>query len=131
MDTGTQSYSIFAEGAPAALGPYSHAKRAGNYIFLSGQAGLDPATGTLVEGGIEAQTRRTLDNLGLVLKAAGCTFADVVKTTIFLKDMNDFAVVNRIYGEYFKGEYPARSTVQVAGLPKNALVEIEFIAWKA
>lgn len=131
MDTGTQSYSIFAEGAPAALGPYSHAKRAGNYIFLSGQAGLDPATGTLVEGGIEAQTRRTLDNLGLVLKAAGCTFSDVVKTTIFLKDMNDFAVVNRIYGEYFKGEYPARSTVQVAGLPKNALVEIEFIAWKA
>ncbi|MCX8013899.1 MAG: RidA family protein [Rectinema sp.] len=123
--------SIFAEGAPAALGPYSHAKQAGNVIFLSGQAGLDPATGSLVEGGIEAQTRRTLDNLGIVLKAAGCTFADVVKTTIFLKDMNDFAVVNRVYGEYFSGEYPARSTVQVAGLPKNALVEIEFVAMKA
>lgn len=117
---------ISTSNAPAAIGPYSQAIRSGQFLFASGQLGLDPATGELREG-IEAQTRQVLANMQSVLAAAGATVADVVKTTIFLADMGDFAVVNRIYGEVFAHEPPARSTVQVAALPKNGLVEIEMI----
>jgi 2-iminobutanoate/2-iminopropanoate deaminase len=112
--------------APAAIGPYSQAIRAGQFLFASGQLGLDPATGELREG-IEAQTRQVLANMQAVLAESGAPVASVVKTTIFLADMADFAVVNKIYGEVFNHEPPARSTVQVAGLPKNGLVEIEMI----
>jgi 2-iminobutanoate/2-iminopropanoate deaminase len=120
--------TIATGAAPAAIGPYSQAVGAGAYLFTSGQIGLDPATGQLVEGEIEAQTRRVMANISAVLAAAGCSFADVVKTTIFLIDMNDFAAVNAIYGESFTGAPPARSTVAVAALPRNARVEIEAIA---
>ena len=118
---------ISTSQAPAAIGPYSQAIRSGNLLFASGQLGLDPATGNLVEG-IEAQTRQALANLQAVLAAAGAGVANVVKTTIFLADMADFATVNAIYGEVFRHEPPARSTVQVAALPKGGLVEIEVIA---
>ena len=118
---------ISTSQAPAAIGPYSQAIRSGNLLFASGQLGLDPATGNLVEG-IEAQTRQALTNLQAVLAAAGGSVANVVKTTIFLADMADFATVNALYGEVFRHEPPARSTVQVAALPKGGLVEIEVIA---
>ncbi len=117
---------ISTSHAPAAIGPYSQAIRAGQFLFASGQLGLDPVTGELREG-IEAQTRQVLANMQAVLAAAGAPIESVVKTTIFLADMADFAVVNKIYGEVFNQEPPARSTVQVAGLPKNGLVEIEMI----
>jgi 2-iminobutanoate/2-iminopropanoate deaminase len=120
---------IETNAAPAAIGPYSQAIQAGGVLFLSGQIPLDPATGTIVAGGIEAQTRQVLANLRAVLQAAGLDFANLVKTTIFLVDLNDFAVVNGIYGECFAGAVPpARATVQVVALPKGALVEIEGIA---
>jgi 2-iminobutanoate/2-iminopropanoate deaminase len=112
--------------APAALGPYSQAIRAGQFLFMFGQLGLDPATGQLAEG-VEAQTRQVLANLQAVLAAAGAGVAQVVKATIFLADMADFALVNRLYGEVFTHEPPARSTVQVAALPRNGRVEIELI----
>ena len=118
---------ISTSQAPAAIGPYSQAIRSGNLLFASGQLGLDPATGALVDG-IEAQARQALTNLQAVLAAAGGSVANVVKTTIFLADMADFATVNAIYGEVFRHEPPARSTVQVAALPKGGLVEIEVIA---
>jgi 2-iminobutanoate/2-iminopropanoate deaminase len=121
--------TITAANAPAAVGPYCHAKLAGNILFTSGQLGLDPATGALPEG-VEAQARQALDNLGAVLRAGGMDFADVTKTTVFLADMADFAAINTIYAEYFNGESPARSCVQVAQLPKGALFEIEAIAVK-
>ncbi len=114
--------------APAALGPYSQAIIANYTLYASGQIGLNPATGELVEGGVEAQTRQVLANIQAVLDEAKSTPAQVVKTTIFLADMNDFVAVNAIYGEFFPMPYPARSTVQVAKLPKGALVEIEIIA---
>lgn len=118
--------------APAAIGPYSQAVSVpmGDkvMVFCSGSIGLDPKTMALVEGGVEAQTRMTLANLGAVLASAGATFADVVKTTIFLKSMGDFAAVNAIYGERFIQDPPARETVEVAGLPRGALVEISAIA---
>ena len=114
--------------APAAIGPYSQAIRAGNLVFTSGQIPLDPATGQMVTGDLTAETRRVLDNLAAVLAAAGVGFADVVKTTIFLTDMGDFAAVNAIYGAAFSATPPARSTVQVAALPLGGLVEIEAIA---
>lgn len=113
--------------APAAIGPYSQAIRAGQFLFASGQLGLDPATGDLREG-IEAQTRQALANLQAVLAEAGAGVANVVKTTIFLADLSHFATVNQLYGEVFGHEPPARSTVQVAALPKGGLVEIEVIA---
>lgn len=119
---------ISTSNAPAAIGPYSQAIRAGQFLFASGQLGLDPTSGELREG-IEAQTRQALANMQAVLAEAGATVANVVKTTIFLADMADFAVVNRIYGEVFDHEPPARSTVQVAALPKNGLVEIEMIVF--
>ena len=119
---------IETSAAPAAIGPYSQAIQAGDLLFLSGQIPLDPLTGAMVDGGIEVQTRQVLCNLRAVLQAAGLDFSDLVKTTIFLTDLNDFAVVNAIYGECFSAVPPARATVQVSALPKGALVEIEGIA---
>ena len=113
--------------APAAIGPYSQAIGMGNFVYCSGQLGLDPATGNLVEG-VAAQARRSLDNLGAVLREAGLGVVRVMKTTIFLVDMKDFATVNEIYGAFFGSHRPARSTVAVAALPKGGLVEIEAIA---
>ena len=118
---------ITAPNAPAAVGPYCHAKLAGNTLYTSGQLGLIPATGELPQG-VEAQASQALDNLSAVLAAAGMTCADVVKTTVFLADMGDFAAINAIYAKYFPGEAPARSCVQVAALPKGALFEIEAVA---
>jgi 2-iminobutanoate/2-iminopropanoate deaminase len=119
---------ISTTDAPAAVGPYSQAVRAGSTIYCAGQIPLDPKSGQIVSGGIDAQTRRVMDNVTAVLKAEGLTMENVVKTTIFLMDLNDFQTVNEIYGSYFKQAPPARSTVQVAGLPKGARVEIEVIA---
>ena len=120
--------AISSLDAPKAIGPYSQAVRAGQLLFVSGQVPLDPATGQIVSGDIAAQTRRVFDNLSAVLKAGGRSFADVVRTTVFLADMNDFAAVNEVYGTYFSEPYPARATVQVARLPKDARVEIDVIA---
>jgi 2-iminobutanoate/2-iminopropanoate deaminase len=114
--------------APKAIGPYSQAVRIGDVLFLSGQVPLDAATGQIVEGDISVQTRRVMDNLAAVLTSAGLSFAHVARTTIFLADMNDFAKVNEVYGTYFTEPYPARATVQVARLPKDARVEIDAIA---
>ena len=119
---------ISTSEAPAAIGPYSQAVRSGNFLFCSGQIPLDPASGQIISGDIATQTRRVLDNIGAVLKAEGLTFENIVKTTIFLTDLGDFQTVNEIYGSYFKQNPPARSTVQVSGLPKGANVEIEVIA---
>ena len=121
--------TITAANAPAAVGPYCHAKLAGNILFTSGQLGLNPATGELPQG-VESQARQALDNLGEVLRAGGMDFADVTKTTVFLANMADLAAINAIYAEYFTGEAPARSCVQVAELPKGALFEIEAVAVK-
>jgi 2-iminobutanoate/2-iminopropanoate deaminase len=120
--------AITTKGAPAAIGPYSQAVEHGTMIFLSGQIPLDPATGNLVEGDIATETNRVLDNLAAVLAAAGCSFADVVRTTIFLTNLGDFQTVNDVYGKRFSGTFPARATVQVAALPRGARVEIDAIA---
>ena len=119
--------AISTEKAPSAIGPYSQAIKAGNLVITSGQLPLDPATGAFPEG-IEAQTRQSLTNCKAVLEAAGATMADVIKTTVFLSDMNDFAAMNGVYATFFEGACPARSAVQVARLPKDAMVEIECIA---
>ena len=119
---------ISTADAPAAIGPYSQGIRVGSIIYYSGQIALDPKTGQLVSGGISDQTRRVMENIVGLLKAEGLGFDDIVKTTIFLADMADFQTVNEIYGSYFKQAPPARSTVQVAGLPRGARVEIEVIA---
>lgn len=116
--------------APAAIGPYSQAIISGDLVFTAGQIPLDPATGQLVTGDIKAMTERVMDNLAAVLAAAGCGFPDVVKSTIFLADLADFAAVNEVYGKRFTAQPPARSTVQAAGLPRGARVEIELIARK-
>lgn len=121
--------TISAQNAPAAVGPYCHAKLVGNTLYTSGQLGLIPATGELPQG-VEAQAAQALDNLNAVLNAAGMGLEDVVKTTVFLSDINDFAAINAIYAQRFPGEAPARSCVQVAALPKGALFEIEAIAVK-
>ena len=121
--------TINAKGAPAAVGPYVHAVKAGDTVYTSGQLGLIPETGLLPEG-VEAQARQAMENLKAVLEAAGLTMADVVKTTVFLADINDFAAINEIYAEYFTGDTPARSCVQIAALPKAALFEIECVAVK-
>jgi 2-iminobutanoate/2-iminopropanoate deaminase len=123
--------SVSSEGAPKAIGPYSQAVRAGQFLFASGQIPTDPATGVIVDGDVSAQTRRVFENLGAVLKAANLSFADVVKTTVFLGDMNDFAAMNEVYGKYFSEPYPARATVQVARLPKDARVEIDLVAFSS
>ncbi|MGH9615533.1 MAG: RidA family protein [Acidobacteriaceae bacterium] len=123
--------AIHTGNAPAAIGPYSQAIRIGSLLFTSGQVAIDPATGQLVSGGIEAQTHRVLQNLQAVLAVAGLDFSRVVKTTVFLKNITDFAAMNSVYAEYLQtssGPAPARSTVEVARLPKDALVEIEAIA---
>ena len=122
---------ISSTSAPAAIGPYSQAVRVGDLIYTSGQVPIDPATGNLVEGGISEQTERVCENLRAVLNAVDLTLTDVVKTTVFLQNMDDFAAMNEVYARHFAPESyvpPARSTVQVARLPKNALVEIECIA---
>lgn len=122
------SEAISSPDAPKAIGPYSPAIRAGQLLFVSGQVPIDPATGNIVDGDIAAQTRRVLDNVGALLLSGGRSFANVVRTTVFLADMNDFAAVNEVYGHYFSEPYPARATVQVARLPKDARVEIDVIA---
>ena len=119
---------ITTSGAPAAPGPYSQAIDTGSLVFCAGQVGLDPATGTMVEGGVEAQTERALTNLGSVLEAAGLGYADVVKTLCFLTDMADFQAFNAVYARFFQEPYPARSTVAVKGMAGAFVVEIEAIA---
>ena len=118
---------ISTDRAPAAIGPYSQAVRSGDLVFLSGQIPLEPVSGSVVAGGIEEQSERVLLNLQAVIEAAGCTLADVVKTSCFLADMNDFAVFNEVYGRFFVESPPARETVEVARLPKDALVEISAV----
>ena len=120
--------AISTSDAPKAIGPYSPAVRAGQMVFISGQVPIDPATGNLIDGDIAAQTRRVFDNLGALLRAAGLSYANVVRTTVFLADMNDFAAMNQTYATFFSEPYPARSTVQVSRLPKDARVEIDVIA---
>jgi len=119
---------IATPDAPRAIGPYSQAVRAGDLVFLSGQIGLDPATGNLVAGGVEAETEQVLRNLAAGLAAAGLTFANVVRTTIYLTDLGNFARVNEIYGRFVTEPYPARATVGVAALPRGAAVEIDAVA---
>lgn len=119
---------IIAEGAPKAIGPYSVAIRSGDLIFVSGTLGMEPETGELVTGGIEAQTRKSLENLNNILKSARSSLDRVVKTTVFLKDMKEFPLMNAVYAEFFQLDPPARSTVEVAALPKGAAVEIEAVA---
>ena len=120
--------AISSPGAPKAIGPYSPAIRTGQLLFLSGQVPFDPATGTLVTGDIAAETRQVMENIGALLNAGGLDFSAVVRTTVFLADMNDFAAVNAVYGAYFAEPYPARATVQVARLPRDARIEIDAIA---
>lgn len=121
---------IVTPEAPAAIGPYSQAIQAGNLLFVSGQLGLDPATGTWVEGGVREQTVQAFKNVSAILSAAGYAMQDIVKTTVFLADMADFATVNEVYAARFDGDFPARSAVAVRTLPKNGLVEIEVVAAK-
>lgn len=120
--------AVSSPDAPKAIGPYSQAIRAGSLLFVSGQVPIDPATGHIVDGDIAAQTHRVFQNIGHILEAAGASFDHVVRTTVFLADMNDFAAVNEVYGTYFSSPAPARATVQVARLPKDARVEIDAIA---
>jgi 2-iminobutanoate/2-iminopropanoate deaminase len=121
---------IRTDKAPQAIGPYSAGVKFGDIIFISGQIGIDPQTAEVVDGGIDAETRQVLRNLGSVLEAAGSSLSEVVKTTVFLKDMGDFAQMNAIYAEFFTEDFPARSTIAVAGLPAGVSVEIEAIAVK-
>jgi 2-iminobutanoate/2-iminopropanoate deaminase len=123
---------ITTDGAPAAIGPYAQGVRVGNFIFTAGQVALDPITGQVVPGGITEQTKRTLENIKAVLEAGGSSLGQVVKTTVFLKDMNDFPAMNAVYSSYFGRDddetLPARTTVEVSRLPRNALIEIEAVA---
>lgn len=128
MSISTGKKVITSEKAPRAIGPYSIAVRVENLVFTAGQIGLDPAKGELVSGGIEAETRQVLTNLRYVLEASDSSLESVIKTTVFLKEMSDFAKMNAIYAEFFTQNPPARSTVAVAGLPKGACVEIEAVA---
>ena len=120
--------AVSSPHAPKAIGPYSPAIRAGQLLFLSGQVAIDPLTGTLVEGDVKVQTHRVMESLAALLNAAGLSFANVVRTTVYLADMNDFAAMNDVYGTYVTDPPPARATVQVARLPRDACVEIEVIA---
>lgn len=120
--------TISTKNAPAAIGPYSQAIKVGNLIYTSGQIPIDPATGTLVAGGIKEQTRQSLLNVQAILKEAGISMSSVVKTTVFMADMSDFADMNAVYAEFFTESYPARSAVALKALPKGALVEIEVVA---
>jgi 2-iminobutanoate/2-iminopropanoate deaminase len=118
---------IQTKHAPAAIGPYSQAIRVGNLLFVSGQIPIDPETGTVVIGGIEASTHRVMKNIEGILQQAGCSFNNIVKTTIFIKNMDDFAKINTVYASYFKSDFPARETVEVSRLPKDVEVEISVI----
>ena len=120
--------AISTQKAPAAIGPYSQAIKVGNLVYTSGQIPIDPATGNFVEGGIKEQTRQSLTNVQAILEEVGLTMGNVVKTTVFMADMNDFADMNTVYAEFFSEPYPARSAVAVKALPKSALVEIEVVA---
>lgn len=120
--------AIITSAAPSAIGPYSQAIKVGSFVYTSGQIPIDPATGQFVEGGIEAQARQSLLNVQAILKEAGATMDSVVKTTVFLADMSDFAAVNAVYAEFFTEPFPARSAVAVKSLPKGALIEIEVVA---
>jgi 2-iminobutanoate/2-iminopropanoate deaminase len=121
--------AISTPAAPAAIGPYSQAVRVGDFLFVSGQIPLDPATGVPIEGDVRTQTRRVLENLGGILEAAGASFDRVVKTTVYLLDMNDFAAMNDVYGRYFASPAPARATIQVGRLPKDVRIEIDAVAY--
>ncbi len=120
--------AVHTDGAPAALGPYSQAIVAGGFVYTAGQIPLDPDSGEMVEGGVEVQAERVLENLGAILTAAGSSFSKVVKTTVFLSDMDDYAAVNEVYARYFREPYPARSAVEVARLPRGVRLEIEAVA---
>jgi 2-iminobutanoate/2-iminopropanoate deaminase len=120
--------AVSTPSAPQAIGPYSQGVRAGELLFISGQIPIDPATGALIEGDIGAQTHRVMKNLGAILEAGGASYDTVVRTTVFLADMNDFAAMNEVYGSYFAQPAPARATVQVSRLPKDARIEIDVIA---
>lgn len=122
---------IHTNNAPAPIGPYSQAVKAGNMLFVSGQIAIDPISNQLIEGTIEEEAKRVMQNIHELLSSAGFSFADVIKTSIFLSDMKHFAVVNEIYGSFFHADFPARETVAVLGLPKNVNVEISVIAYKA
>ncbi len=122
---------IQSEKAPAPIGPYSQAVKAGPFLYVSGQIALDPATGQLVTINIIREANQVMENIGAILQAAGLGYEHIVKTCIFLKDMNDFNTVNEVYGEYFKGDFPARETVQVEKLPKDVNVEISVIAYQS
>ncbi len=128
QNTGTQMKQISTTSAPGAIGPYSQAIEANGFIYASGQLPIDPATGAFPEGGVKEQTRQSLLNAQAILREAGLELTNVVKTTVFLADMNDFAPMNEVYAEFFKAPFPARSAVAVKTLPKNALVEIECVA---
>ena len=130
MDNQSSRQVIHTDSAPKAIGPYSQAIVTGNLVFTSGQIPLDPKTQQMVEGDVRAQTERVMENLAAVLQAAGVGFADVVKATIFVADLGDFATVNEVYGKRFPSNPPARSTVQVAALPKGARVEIDLVAMR-
>lgn len=119
---------VIAKDAPKAIGPYSAGVRAGGFVYTAGQLGIDPLAGDFVSGGVVPETRQALKNLKAVLDAAGCSLDDVVKTTVFLRDMNDFGDMNAVYAEFFTENFPARSAVEVARLPKDAAVEIEAVA---
>ncbi len=121
---------INTQNAPAPIGPYNQAVSAGNFLFVSGQVAINPTTGNLVMDDIKTETTQVMENLKAILTEAGLGFSDIVKTTIFLMDMQNFAQVNDVYGTYFTAEFPARETVQVAGLPKSVNVEISVIAYK-
>jgi 2-iminobutanoate/2-iminopropanoate deaminase len=121
-------HAVSTPSAPKAIGPYSQGIRAGSLLFVSGQVPIDPATGQMIDGDIAAQTRRVFANIGEILKAGGATFDHVVRTTVFLADMNDFAAMNEVYATYFTSPAPARATVEVSRLPKDARVEIDVIA---
>ena len=121
--------AVLSSDAPAPIGPYSQAVRVGNWVFISGQIPVDPATGEIVPGGIATQTRQVLQNLQAVLTALGASLDNVVKTTIYMTNLDEFAEMNAVYETYFRPPYPARATVQVADLPRHALIEIEAIAW--
>ncbi len=128
MSSGPTKQVVSAENAPKAIGPYSHGVKACHFLYTSGQLGMDPVSGALVDGGVEAETRQALKNLKAVIEAGGSALQHVVKTTVFLRDINDFARMNAVYGEFFTENPPARSAVQVAALPRNGAVEIEAVA---
>ena len=131
MTCNTNKETIICENAPAAIGPYSVAVATDGLVFISGQLGLDKDSGMMVEGGIQAQTRKALENMRAILESANLSMENVVKTTVFLMDMGQFAEMNAVYAEFFTSDFPARSAIQVSALPKGGIVEIEAIAVKA